>query len=299
MEIQPATVDELLAAPNWWALLEEYAAECGNTGIGKPAMQVDTYRALEASGVMRIVAAYHDAELVGFMFFLLSVLPHYGKLVAVSESFFVASTHRESGAGLALLKAAEEAGLEAGAVGLLVCAPAGSRLDRLLAAKRYEHTNAVYFKRLGAMAEPIRCLPAMTDEAIGKSREAENRMIAMPQINLPVSHALHAGMYHRTITIPAGVALTGALIKIPTLLIVDGDCEVFTGAEVATLKGHNVLQCQPHRKQVFLAHADTHLTMIFPTQATTVEESENEFTDEAAMLQSRLCNENGENSCQE
>lgn len=287
MEIQSSTVDELIAAPNWWALFAEYAAECGNGGIGKPDMQVDTYRTLESVGALKINAAHHDGELIGFVVYLLSVLPHYGKLVAITESVFVSPSHRDCGAGLALLKATEDAALEAGAVGLLVSAPVGGSFDRLLAAKRYEHTNAVYFKRLGAMAEPIRCLPAMTDEAIGKSRETENRMLAMPQINLPVSHALHAGMYHRTITIPAGVALTGALIKIPTLLIVDGDCEVFTGAEVARLTGHNVLQCQPHRKQVFLAHADTHLTMIFQTQAKTVEEAENEFTDDAARLQSR------------
>lgn len=295
MEIQSATVDELLAAPNWWALVEEYAAECGNTGIGKPEMQVDTYRALEAAGVLKIAAAYHNAELVGFQFFLLSVLPHYGKLVAVSESIFVTPAHRESGAGLALLNAAESAALEAGAVGLLMSAPAGGRLDRLLAAKRYEHTNTIWFKRLGAMAEPMHTLPAMTSESIDLVREAEEKAKKLPQIDLPTSHTLHAGMYARTITIPAGVAITGALIKIPTILVVDGHCEVFTGAETVELRGHHVLQASAHRKQVFLAHADTHLTMVFPTSATTVEQAENEFTDEADRLQTRQ----GESKCLE
>lgn len=287
MEIRHAPLDDLLAAPNWWALVDEYAAECGNSGIGRPEMQVDTYRALEAAGVLRIAAAYHDGVLAGFLFYLLTVLPHYGRLVAVSESVFVAAAHRDTGAGLALLKAAEDAALVAGAVGLLVSAPAGGTLDRLLAAKRYEHTNAVWFKRLGVVAEPIRSLPAMTGEAIDKARETESRMLGMPQVDLPVSHALHAGMYHRTIIIPAGVAITGALIRVPTLLIVSGHCEVFTGTNVATLRGHHVLQAEAGRKQVFLAHADTHLTMIFPTAAVTVEEAEDEFTGEADRLQSR------------
>ena len=277
----------MLAAPNWSALLDAYAAECGNTGIGTPEMQVNTYRALEASGALKIAAAYHDGELAGFLFYLLAVLPHYGRLVAVSESYFVDPARRDTGAGLALLRAAEAGATDAGAVGLLMSAPAGGRLDRMLAASRYEHTNAVWFKRLGAMAEPIKSLPAMTSDAIGKAREAEARLLAMPQIDLPVSHALHAGMYHRSITIPAGVAITGALIRVPTLLVIDGDCEVFTGAEVATLEGRNVLQCQPNRKQVFLARSDTHLTMIFTTAAATVDEAENEFTGEAARLQSR------------
>lgn len=287
MEIRPATIDDIINAPNRLALHDEYAAECGNTGIGTPNMQVNTYRALEAAGLLKILAAYEANELVGFLFYLLSELPHYGKRVAVSESFFVAHAYRETGAGLALLKDAEEAALEAGAVGLLMSAPAGGRLDKLLAAKRYEHTNNAWFKRLGALDGPIKSLPAMTSEAVDAAYAIEDRMLGLPQIDLPVSHALHAGMYHRTITIPAGVAITGALIRVPTLLIVDGDCEVFTGNEVATLEGHHVMQCQPHRKQVFLAHSDTHLTMIFPTQAATVEEAENEFTGEAARLQSR------------
>lgn len=297
MEIRPSTVDELLAAPNWWELFDEYAAECGNSGIGKPDMQVDTYRMLEANGALKIVAAYSDnGELAGFVVYLLAVLPHYGKLVAMTESVFVSPAQRDSGAGLALLKATEAGALEAGAAGLLVSAPAGGSLDRLLAAKRYEHTNAVWFKRLGALAEPIKGLPAMTPEAVSMAREAESRISVMPQINLPVSHALHAGMYHRTVTIPAGVAVAGALIKLPTLLIVDGHCTVFIGGGDVTLEGgRHVLECQPNRKQVFLAHTDTHLTMIFPTRAATVEEAENEFTDEAAMLQSRQ----GERTCQE
>lgn len=287
MEILPATLDDLLAAPNWCALFDEYAAECGNDGIGRPDMQVDQYRALEAAGILHVLAAHHAGSLVGYLSYLLTTLPHYGKRIAVSESFFVAEASRGTGAGVALLKAAEDAALDAGAAGLLVSAPAGGRLDKLLDAKRYSHTNNVWFKRLGALAEPIKSLPAMTDEAIEKARATEDRMLSMPQVDLPVSHALHAGMYHRTITVPAGVAITGALIRVPTLLVVDGDCEVFTGGEVATLEGHHVLQCQPNRKQVFFAHSDTHLTMIFPTAAETVEEAENEFTGEADRLQSR------------
>ena len=84
MEIRQSTLDDMLAAPNWWALLDEYAAECGNSGIGKPEMQVGSYRALEEAGLLKILAAHHDGEVVGFLFYLLTVLPHYGKRVAVA-----------------------------------------------------------------------------------------------------------------------------------------------------------------------------------------------------------------------
>lgn len=112
-------------------------------------------------------------------------------------------------------------------------------------------------------------------------------MLAMPQIHIPTSHVFHAGTYARTIRIPAGAALTGALIKIPTMLIVSGQVTVFIGGETLELCGYHVIPASAGRKQAFIAHADTDLTMIFPTKATTVEQAENEFTDEAHLLFSR------------
>ena len=49
----------------------------------------------------------------------------------------------------------------------------------------------------------------------------------------------------------------------------------------------HVLAGQPGRKQAFVAHAETWLTMSFKTEARTVAEAEAEFTDEAEHLGSR------------
>ena len=43
-------------------------------------------------------------------------------------------------------------------------------------------------------------------------------MLECPQVAIQTTHHFHAGLYSRTIRIPAGVMITGALIKIPTLL---------------------------------------------------------------------------------
>lgn len=292
--IKRCTLAEIEDAPNLQALLAEYGVESSIDGLGGQNMQGETYKALESTGLLHIVGAWVGDELAGFIAVLDYILPHYGKRVCASESYFVASAHRKSGAGVLLRQEAERFGEEQGAVGMLMSAPVGGRLAAVLPACGYRRTNEVFFKPLGQIATRTETLPSMTSEAVGMVREAENRMRAMPQINLPVSHSLHAGMYHRTVTIPAGVGVVGALIKIPTLLIVDGHCTVFIGGGEVTLEGHHVLECQPNRKQVFEAHSDTHLTMIFPTQAATVEEAENEFTDESALLQSRK----GEQACQ-
>lgn len=286
------TLDDLVNAPNWTALLDEYSSESAIDGLGSQNMQGETYRKLEAAGLLKIIGAWVDGELAGFIGFLLSDLPHYGKKVGISESYFVASAHRKTGAGMMLLKEAETLAAELGAEGILLSAPHGGRLSKVMTAKGYKQTNEVYFKPLGKPS-----LPAMPDDAIAKVRQAEDRLINLPQVPLETRHTLHAGMYARTITIPAGCVITGALIKIPTLLIVDGHCEVFTGRDTAVLNGYHVLQAEAHRKQVFLAYTDTKLTMIFPTQATTVEQAENEFTDEADMLLTRRTQ--GEPACLE
>lgn len=130
-------------------------------------------------------------------------------------------------------------------------------------------------------------LPAMSEDAIGMVRRAEVALRELPQAPLHTSHLFHAGMYHRTVCIPAGAGMTGALIKIATTLTISGDATVFTGSGKQRLVGYHVLPGSAGRKQAFIAHADTYLTMSFATSAKTVAEAEDEFTDEGALLLSR------------
>lgn len=105
------------------------------------------------------------------------------------------------------------------------------------------------------------------------------------QINIPVRHTLHGGIYARSVTIPAGVLITGALIKIPTLLIVNGECAIWIGEKFLIVSGYKVCSAGAYRKQLIFAKQSTDLTMCFPTQAKTVREAEEQFTDEAHLLQ--------------
>ncbi len=130
-------------------------------------------------------------------------------------------------------------------------------------------------------------IPAMSPEAIGRVCKLEAAARALPQVRIATHHVIHGGMYARTVCVPANVVITGVLVKVPTLLIVDGDAVVYLGEEAARLIGRNVLPASPGRKQVFVALSDTHITMMFPTRARTVEEAEREFTDEIELLASR------------
>lgn len=102
---------------------------------------------MESSGLLHPFAAFEDGELIGFLLMLATVLPHYGVMMAATESFFVAQSARNTGAGLALLKAAEEAAGNIGGKGLLISAPVGSRLDRIMQ-HLGQHTNNVYLRVL-------------------------------------------------------------------------------------------------------------------------------------------------------
>lgn len=130
-------------------------------------------------------------------------------------------------------------------------------------------------------------IPAMSERAIGNVAILESFLRELPQVEIATDHVLHAGLYARTIRIPAGAVLTGVLIKIPTMLIFNGHATVNVGEGSVELVGYHVIAASAGRKQAYIAHADTDLTMIFATGARTVSEAEDEFTDDADSLFSR------------
>lgn len=135
---------------------------------------------------------------------------------------------------------------------------------------------------------PLKVIPPMSPAAIARVRTLEDMQLALdPAGNLPIQHDLHAGMYARTVCVPAGIQITGALIKIQTILVVSGDCYVTLGDDVRRIRGYAVLRASAGRKQAFRALADTWLTMVFPTLAQTVDGAERAFTDEFEKLANR------------
>ncbi len=131
-------------------------------------------------------------------------------------------------------------------------------------------------------------IPAIDDGDLARLLEFEDCVLQAPQVPVRTDHVLHAGQYVRTLFMSKGTVITGALVKIPTVLIVQGDAMVSVGEEGRRLTGYAVLAAAAHRKQAFVALEDTHVTMSFPTRAKTIEEAEREFTDDADRLSSRL-----------
>lgn len=136
---------------------------------------------------------------------------------------------------------------------------------------------------------PISNLPAITTSAKSIARamavEAEMRK-SNHQIGLNTQHFFHGGIYRRVVLLPAGAEMVGVLIKIPTTVIVLGDAFVWIEDGWRHV-GNEVLMASAGRKQHFLANEDTHIHMLFPSQAQTVDDVEREFSDNFADLLSR------------
>lgn len=137
------------------------------------------------------------------------------------------------------------------------------------------------------MPKPPVALKKMSAQAVANVAALEQASLQKPQVAIPTYHHFHAGMYARTIMIPENTVLTGVLIKVPTILIVSGEVIAYTEDGTIHLIGYHVIPAEAGRKQAFAAVKDTILTMVFPSSAGSVEEAEEEFTDEAGMLFSR------------
>lgn len=149
LHIRTLTLAEALAQPHLPALLQAYGEESALQELEPAEMQTAIYQAMEANGCLHLLAAFDGDDMVGLLALIVSVLPHYGKRVASTESFFVSEDARKTGAGLALLRAAEKHAQELGAVGLMVSAALHSRLARVMWGLDYRPTHRVYFKELG------------------------------------------------------------------------------------------------------------------------------------------------------
>lgn len=129
--------------------------------------------------------------------------------------------------------------------------------------------------------------PAFAPPTPEQVRKLEDHLAKMPQVDFQTQHLVHGGMYARTIFIPAGTVLTGAMLKAENICVVHGDITVTTDEGVRRLTGFHVLPATAGHKRAGLAHADTWWTAIVQTDLGDVEAIENSVTDEAHRLGTR------------
>lgn len=125
-------------------------------------------------------------------------------------------------------------------------------------------------------------------------RRLEAAVSDLPQIDLSTENLVHGGMCARTVLIPAGTVLTGALTNMDNVCVMFGDIEVTTDEGAKRLTGYHVLPARAGAKRAGFAHADTWWTTIWPTELTDIEAIEDEATSESHLLQTRRLKLEGE-----
>lgn len=110
----------------------------------------------------------------------------------------------------------------------------------------------------------------------------------------PIEQHLHAGVYSRTGCQKAGMVCATALVKVPTQLIVSGHCRIYCERDVFEIHGYRVLEGLPGRQMIVYTYEDTWATVMFATNARTVDEAEAEAVGEEVV--GRLMNHRG-NPC--
>jgi len=127
-------------------------------------------------------------------------------------------------------------------------------------------------------------LAPSTPAAIDKVERLTAGLRKLPQVPFVTEHMLHAGMYTRTVRLPAGTVCAAVLIKVPTVLIVVGKAEVWSNEELLLVEGYSVLPGSAGRKIAFVTYSEVAMSMMFPSTATTVDEAQKQFTDEHELL---------------
>lgn len=130
-------------------------------------------------------------------------------------------------------------------------------------------------------------IPPNTSGELEAMAAGVEEMRSAPQVEIKTKSFIHAGMYCRTCLVPKGIAIAGALIKIPTVIMVTGDFAMTCGGRTVRLKGAHIFRASAGRRQIFVAYEDTTISMSFATRAKTLLEAEAEFTDETDLLMSR------------
>src|SRR5689334_5343212 len=116
-----------------------------------------------------------------------------------------------------------------------------SKCCRVSAISRRAGFSTVRWWRSMADLVPLVDIPTMAPGAIARVREVEQDRLGLDQFPVHTDHVIHAGMYARTVIIPAGHLLTGVLVKVPTILIFQGDAIFYIGDGSVRMTGYHVL----------------------------------------------------------
>lgn len=128
---------------------------------------------------------------------------------------------------------------------------------------------------------------ALPEEINQQFEEVISELEKLPQRQIETEHRLHGGIYSRTLRVPAETLVVGLPIIVETQLVCQGHFVLTDGIQSKEFNGYHILEGRSGRRAAVRTLTDCVFTMIVATKATSVEEAENEFTNEPERLLSR------------
>lgn len=129
-------------------------------------------------------------------------------------------------------------------------------------------------------------LKAVSNESLNVINTAVQYMLQnVDPVDVPIDHSLCGNLYARHCLVPKDVVIVGALLKVPTAIIIHGDCIVYDGQRTQRITGYHVLMGQAYRQSMFRALEPTHITMLATVKnSNTPEDAEKQITDQHQLL---------------
>lgn len=132
---------------------------------------------------------------------------------------------------------------------------------------------------------PANTIAASLDAASRKINQLAHAIrVALPACAFVTEHFVHGGIYTRTIRLPAGAVCAAVRYVVPTTLIIEGSCDVWSNGELTHVEGYSVIKGSAGRKIAFTTHSEVKMSMMFATTETDIEKIQIEFTDEHDLL---------------
>lgn len=118
-------------------------------------------------------------------------------------------------------------------------------------------------------------VPVPSAELSAKIFAIEKVMLSLPQVELPVSHHFTGGVYTRTITVPAGVWMTGAVHRMPNMnFLLKGRVTIITENGPVELSAPAILPSPAGTKRFGFVHEEMVWSTVLGTELTDPEEIE-------------------------
>lgn len=149
-EFKQLTVDQLTGDP---AIVDLFHSHWEEIALNKQLMKLkpllDKYYQLESNGMLLVIGAYADGELVGYSVNFLTQHLHYSELwTCMNDIVFIRQDMRKSGIGAGLMQHTEELAKERGAQMMLWHAKENTTLAALLPRIGYGVQDIVFSKGL-------------------------------------------------------------------------------------------------------------------------------------------------------